>query len=198
MAALNTGKVTDRRQLRFETIDDLLADIDRIVTAEKAGTLRRTGNWTAGQAFSHIATWANFAYDGFPPQANPPWFIRPFIRMQKSKYLGKGMPAGIHIPRIEGGTLGTELVNIDEGADRLRRVLQARKYRIDFLPLLGPIAHKPPALDHGSDTVAARFVRPPLQVGYVQDRQVSLIADLDGSKTVLSCDGRRRVGSHRD
>ena len=44
---IDTSKVQDRRKLRFHSIDDLLADVDRIVAAEKAGTLRRTGNWTA-------------------------------------------------------------------------------------------------------------------------------------------------------
>jgi len=127
MNSINTGKVTDRRRLRFATIDDLLADVEKIVAADKAGTLRRTGNWTPGQALGHIATWATFPYEGFPKKAHPPWFIRWLIRMKKAKYLKEGMPAGVRIPGIEGGTLATEILSTEEGARRLRAVLQRLK-----------------------------------------------------------------------
>ena len=121
MAAVNTGKVSDRRRLRFTTIDDALADVDRIVVAEKAGTLRRTGNWTAGQAFGHIATWTNYAFEGYP--FRPPWFIRWILRKKKAVYLRDGMPAGVRIPRVPNGTFGTEEMSTEEGANRLRRAL---------------------------------------------------------------------------
>jgi hypothetical protein len=39
---MDTGKVQDRRRLRFSTIDGLLDDVESVVAAEKAGRLRRT------------------------------------------------------------------------------------------------------------------------------------------------------------
>ena len=119
---VDTSKVLDRRRLRFGTLDDLLADIDRIVAADKAGTLRRTGNWTAGQVMGHLATWINYAYEGYP--FRPPWFIRVILRMKKNKYLRDGMPAGVHIPRVPNGTYATDTMTTDIGADRLRRALK--------------------------------------------------------------------------
>jgi len=122
---IETGKVTDRRTLRFASIDELLADIDRIVEADKAGKLRRTGNWTAGQAFGHLAAWLNYAYEGYP--INPPWFIRLLIRTRKKKYLHDGMAAGVRIPGSKDGTFATEALTTDEGAARLRQALARLK-----------------------------------------------------------------------
>lgn len=122
MSDVKTGKVTDRRTLRFSTIDDLLKDVDRLVAADRAGKLRHTGNWTAGQAMGHLATWINFAYEGYPD--HPPWFIRMFLKLKRRKYITVGMDAGVRIPGIQGGTRGTEAMSTQEGADRLRKALQ--------------------------------------------------------------------------
>lgn len=118
---IDTSKVKDRRTVRYATIRELLADIDRIVASDKAETLRRTGNWAAGQAFGHLATWINYAWEGYP--IRPPWFVRFFLRLKKKSYLRDGMPAGVRIPGIEGGTKGTEVLSVDEGAARLRKAL---------------------------------------------------------------------------
>jgi len=122
----NTKHVTDRRQLRLNTVDEVLADIDKIVAAEKAGTLRTSGNWTAGQAMGHIAAWINYAYEGFP-MGPPPWPIRVILGFLKKKYLREGMPTGVMIPKVKNGTFATEVLSIDEGATRLRKALNRLK-----------------------------------------------------------------------
>jgi hypothetical protein len=43
--AVNTGSVSGRREVRFETMDDLSAEFERVVTAAKAGQVRPVGNW---------------------------------------------------------------------------------------------------------------------------------------------------------
>lgn len=126
MTAINTATVSDRRRLRLHTIDDALADVERIVTADRAGKLRRTGNWTAGQTLGHIATWINYAWEGYPFSA-PPWFIRAILRLKKRGYIQNGMPAGVHIPRAEGGTYATKDMSTEEGARLLRSALSRLK-----------------------------------------------------------------------
>ncbi len=121
MPTVDTAQVRDHRRLQFNTVDDLRAEIERIVASEQAGTLRRTGNWTAGQAFGHLAAWINFAYDGYPMKL--PWFIRPFVRRKLKQYLAGRMDAGVRIPRVAGGTYGTEVLPTEEGAARLRAAL---------------------------------------------------------------------------
>lgn len=119
---ISTAKVTDRRKLEFKTVDDVLRDVDRIVAADAAGKLRRTGNWTAGQSMGHIAAWMNYAYEGYP-MGRPPFLIRVILGFLKNKYLRKGMPAGVQIPKVENGTFATEAISTEEGADRLRKAL---------------------------------------------------------------------------
>jgi hypothetical protein len=125
MSTANTAKVTDRRRLRFATVDDVVADLDGLVAADKAGTLRRTGNWTPGQVFGHLAAWIDYAYEGYPFEV--PWFIRPILRLKKKKYLREGMPAGVRIPKVENGTFGTQTLSTEEGASRLRQALRRLK-----------------------------------------------------------------------
>jgi len=119
---IETAKVTDRRHLQFNSIDDVLADIDRIVAAEKAGTLRHTGNWTPGQAMGHVAAWINYGYEGFPMKA-PPWPIRVILKFIVKGYLKKGMRPGVKIPGTKDGTYGTDQLSTEEGAARLRAAL---------------------------------------------------------------------------
>jgi hypothetical protein len=57
-----TKTVTDRRKLRFETLDDLLADARQVATGE----VTMLGNWTLAQILGHLAIalrfdrWAGF------------------------------------------------------------------------------------------------------------------------------------------
>lgn len=126
---VDTGKVTDRRKLTFRSVDEVLADVDRIVAADRAGTLSRTGNWSAGQAFGHLAAWIEYGYEGFP-MPPPPWFIRVILRyIMKPMYLRCGMRAGVRIPRVPEGTWATEPMSTDEGAKRLRKALGRLKNR---------------------------------------------------------------------
>lgn len=122
---VKTGEVSDRRSLRFETIDDLRAEVDRIVAAAAAGTLRGSGNWTAGQIFGHLAAWIHYSYDGYPFKT--PWIIRMILRLRVTRYLRDGLPAGVRIPRVAAGTYATEDLSLEAGAERFRRALDRLK-----------------------------------------------------------------------
>jgi hypothetical protein len=133
--------VSGCRALRFESIDELLADVDRLAAAERAGTLRRCGNWTLGQALGHLATWAQFSYDGLPMPT--PWFIKLILRVQKRRYLRGPLPRGVKIPRVRGGTLGIEPLPLDEGLSRYRAVTERLRREVPANPsaVFGPLAH---------------------------------------------------------
>ena len=121
-SALDTRRVADRRKLHFTSIDEALADIDRLVAAEREGKLQRLGHWTLGQALGHLATWAQFAFDGTP--LKPPLIVLWIMRLRKNKFLRDPMPGGVKIPKVPGGTLGTEPLTLDEGLHRCRACLQ--------------------------------------------------------------------------
>lgn len=147
--AINTAKA-ERRALRFNSIDDLLKEMDRIVAAERSGKLRCTGNWSAGTTFNHLATWIDYGYDGFPAIVNPPFFIRWILTLRKGKYIRKGANPGVHIPGIPGGTLGTEPCDTDQGAAALRAALLKLKNR-------QPVKHHSPAFGPMTDDEREQF-----------------------------------------
>jgi hypothetical protein len=131
-ARIDTGKVAGRRTLRFETIDQALAEADRLAEAERAGRLRRLGNWTLGQTLGHLAAWVEYGYTGNPLKV--PFFIKWILRLQKRRFLYGTMQAGVKIPRVEGGTLATDLVPPDEGLGRFRRALERLKAEAPTAP----------------------------------------------------------------
>lgn len=122
---VDTGSVAGRRILRFESLDQAIAEADRLAGAERAGKLKRLGNWTLGQALNHLATWAEFAYTGAP--LKPPFFIRWILRMRKKQFLYGPMRAGVKIPGVAGGTLATEPMPLEGALDRYRRALERLK-----------------------------------------------------------------------
>jgi Protein of unknown function (DUF1569) len=137
-ATLDTANVS-RRKLRFASVEEALAEIDRIVDADRGGTLRQLGNWTPGQIMGHLAAWINYGYEGYPVR-RPPWFIRFILRRMVKRYLRDGMPAGQRIPGVENGTTGIEPLGTVDGAERLRRAftrLQSGEPRTHDSPAFG-------------------------------------------------------------
>lgn len=123
MAAFNRT-VPDRRALRFERIDDALEEAERLLRAEREGRLRPGGNWTLGQALGHLATWANFALDGYPPEIRPPWPVRAVLRLVRGRIIEGGMTPGMRLRGVPGGTVGTEVMSVDDGMVRFRAAFE--------------------------------------------------------------------------
>lgn len=140
----NTAPAASRRQLQFQSVDDLIGEVERIVAADRLGIVRTTGNWTVGQIFNHLACWINYGYEGFPPGAHAPWFVRAVLRLMKKKMLRDGMKPGVRIPGAPDGTFGIENVSIHEGADRLRAALLRLKNR-------EPVKYHSPAFGEMTD-----------------------------------------------
>jgi hypothetical protein len=118
---MNNPKQVQHRRLRFNSVNECLAEVRAIIAAQHTGKLRCTGNWTAGQVFNHLATWINYGYEGFPLKA--PWFVRLIVRRKLKSYIRDGMPRGVHIPRVPNGTTGTEDMPVDAAADKFRNAL---------------------------------------------------------------------------
>ena len=138
---VDTKRATGRRVLRFETLDDVLADSEALAAAERAGRLRSAGNWPLGQVFGHLAAWVGYAYDGLPAQ--PPRVVRWLMRPMKKRFLYKAMPAGVKIPSAAGGTFGIDVLSTDEGLERLRRAYGRLKAEAPARPhpLFGRLTH---------------------------------------------------------
>jgi len=129
------------RTLRFPDVRAVIAELDRLDAARRAGTLRVAGNWTPGQIFGHVATWIDYGFDGYP--FRPPWLLRVIGLMLKKRMISKSMPRAIKIPGAPGGTYGADVPSFDAGLTRLRAAWarlaaaapQARN------PILGRLTH---------------------------------------------------------
>lgn len=119
---LDTRKSAEWRELRFNCIDDCAAEVKRLLAADRDGRLRATGNWTAGQTMAHIASWIEYAYEGFPI-SRPPFFVRWILRLRLKKMLDDGMPRGVRIPSVKDGTVGMDEMDTPDAAERLLAAL---------------------------------------------------------------------------
>lgn len=132
------------RRLRFQSIDEALAEIERIAHADQAGTLVAHGKWTPGEILSHVAAWIEYGYVGYPMK-RPPWFIRWLLRLQLKKYLRGGMSRGVRIPGAKEGTYGMEKMATQAAAERLQRAFQrlqaGEPARFDS-PAFGQMSHE--------------------------------------------------------
>ena len=122
-----------RRKLRFETIDDAIAEGDRLVAAHRAGKVQMLGRWPLGTMLNHLGIWAEYAYTGAPVKV--PFFLPWIARPLRGRIINGGMPAGRRIPKVPGGTLGIEEAEVEKAA---------RRFQIAFLRL----KNDPPMVKH--------------------------------------------------
>lgn len=121
--AVDTKHANDRRPLQLASLAELRAEIVRLAAAERAGRIRRSGNWTTGQVIGHLALWMNAIFDGMPGP-KPPFFVRLLAPILVKPMLLKKMPAGVRIPKAKEGTYGTEDLPIDEAERRMLAAIE--------------------------------------------------------------------------
>lgn len=140
---INTKKVA-RRKLRFESIDEVLVDVDKIVAAAQAGTLQSIGNWKPGQVLAHVAAWIEYGYVGYPVKT-PPWIIRFILKRMLPGMLNGGMRPGVKIPGVSAGTTGQDDQPLDQAAERLKKAFLRLKSgeQCDYdSPAFGAMSHQ--------------------------------------------------------
>lgn len=143
-SSVDTRRAPDFRTMHFDTIDECLAEVQRIVVADHIGTLQAAGNWAPGQVLAHVAAWAEYGYVGYPI-GSPPFFIHWILRWQLPNTLKNGMPRGVRIPGVKTGTTGMDKMSTAEASDRLRKVFDRLKnYEVAPFdsPAFGPMSHE--------------------------------------------------------
>jgi hypothetical protein len=135
--AIDTGKVAGRRQLHFNSLDDILADVERLANSREIRTL---GNMSSGQILEHLATTMNKSIDGY--QFGLPTPVRVVFRLfMKNKFLTKPMPAGFKLPVKAQAELVPGSTSQEAGLQDIRRAikrLQTEPNRAPS-PVLGPL-----------------------------------------------------------
>jgi hypothetical protein len=121
---VSTGKVTGRREVAYESLDDVLMDAEKLVANPQTKML---GNWSLGQMLAHLAASLHMSIDG--SNHRPPWYIRlvgPFLK----RMVLRKMSAGFQLPKpVADKIIPTEPVTPQEGL----RLLQAavKRFRAD-------------------------------------------------------------------
>ena len=141
---IDTKRVSDRRALRFESLDAAVRDAELLAEAERNVKLRATGNWKLGQALGHLAFWARTPFDGYPEMPRAPWFVRLLVKPFKNHLLNKKLPAGGRIPNVPGGTHGIEPMPTDDAIDWLHAAFARLERESPQVPniALGPLTHE--------------------------------------------------------
>lgn len=119
MTPIDTSKVTGRRELRFERIDDILADAERLAQSG----YEQLGNWSLGRICRHLATTMRMGLDG--AGRLQPWLVRVLARqLYFSRVLKHGMKAGFKVPARLIAVIAPEASDDEQGLTELRQVLE--------------------------------------------------------------------------
>lgn len=135
MTILNTKSVTNRREVRFGTLNDLLGDIDQVVRADAAGQAHPLGNWSPGQNLQHLAKFLACSLDGF--DGEPPLGVKVFGRVLRlamgKKLFTKPVPPGLKLPP-DVPFLPAGEVSVEEGTAALKREIGRVQGGAAFIP----------------------------------------------------------------
>ncbi len=137
--SVNTKKVADRRTIRFNTIDEILADAESMT----AGPIRTSGNWTSAQIIQHVADLMHASLDGLDHiKLSLP--IRLMGRVIKPFMLKGKMPPGVKAPKQLEQYMPSTAADLNTAMERLRSA--ASRYRTERTthpsPFLGPMTHE--------------------------------------------------------
>lgn len=141
---VDTAKVAEHRVLHFTSLDQVRAEVDRLVAADAEGKLRCCGNWSLGQTLNHLAAWVEYSYT--QPPMKTPWLVKVLIRLVvgKRRFIEQPMRRGVRIPGIAGGTLTTEPVSLEAGLVRYQAALDRIEREAPQKPnvLFGALTHE--------------------------------------------------------
>ncbi|MEZ5939907.1 MAG: DUF1569 domain-containing protein [Planctomycetaceae bacterium] len=119
--SVDPTKVTGRRELRYETFDELLADAEQQAGAETVAL----GNWSKGQIFRHLAMAIDTMIDGPPFKLWAPvrWLLAFFL---KKRMMARTLDPGFKLPKSASAFLPPE-TSPQEGLELLRKAIQRIK-----------------------------------------------------------------------
>ena len=120
---VDTKTVANRRELRYESYDELLADAETLA----AQGHQVIGNWSFAQILEHLGIALEGSIDGIPFKA--PWMMRTGAKLlMKKKLLTQPLSPGFQIPdSAKPVVYPQEDKSLEEALDHLRRAVQRLK-----------------------------------------------------------------------
>ncbi len=113
----NTKQIIGRRTLRFNTLDEMLAEADALA----AGPTQVLGNWSPGQIFEHLARGYTLPLDGVVLPV--PFYVRWGARLMLGHFLRNGLPAGLKLTGKSAEALVPDATATEAGLADLRNAI---------------------------------------------------------------------------
>lgn len=114
---VNPKTVQGRRELSFQSLQDVLNDVERLVSSPSTRTL---GNWSLGELLNHLTMTMNNSIDGF--QVKAPFIIRLLGPFFKKAALKKITP-GIRLPRSAESAAFPPSSSLHESLNEFRKAV---------------------------------------------------------------------------
>jgi hypothetical protein len=147
MPAVKNVPVRARREIHLRSPTDLLAEVDRIQASASVGSVRASGNWTAAQAFQHLAKFIEYSFDGFPFRYPWPYCVAVWL-MRKVSWrwlLQLTFRPGFTNPPVAGAVEPDAAVTLEHAGQSLRRqvrrILDGERM-VQRSPTGEPISHE--------------------------------------------------------
>src|SRR5262245_66640405 len=131
---VDTAKVEGRRTLKFTSLDEILADVEKL----NEGQRRTIGNWSEGQILKHLTIPMIWCLDGAKERSA--WYIRLFGWFIKNRFLRNPMPAGFQLPANFAGELVAGPTSWEDGLHAFRAAIarlkaEAQRHPSPFLEI---------------------------------------------------------------
>ena len=137
---INTARVTDRRELHFDSLAEIMADVEYLDSGDPPRTI---GNWTPAQGVQHVTKIMNYSMDGFPV-SKVGLSMRVLGRLMRKSALTKPLRAGYMFPRNFKFLAPDPHLSWEEAVDDLRAAIQrcGSKRMAMPSPILGSLTHE--------------------------------------------------------
>jgi hypothetical protein len=135
--SVDSRNVRGRRELRFSSYDELLADVRSLASQPT----RQLGNWSLGQICQHLAIGINTAVDG--PPFKPSWLVRVLGPWFKKRVISRRMSPGLKLPKNAGALIPTP-TDAAAGVAALERAIARFERTSQRLPhfVFGPMTRE--------------------------------------------------------
>lgn len=136
---VNTRSVRERRDLRFESLREILIDAEMLVQAKN---VRMLGNKPLDGLLNHLTMAIEGSIDGIPFKA--PWYMRLIGPLFKKRFTTKKMPAGFNLPRSVDDVYFPSSATALEAFERLRSAIERTHTQrmTSTHPILGSLTHE--------------------------------------------------------
>ncbi len=134
-----------RRKLRFNTLDEALADARCLADSN----IKAHGQWTPGQVVGHVARAINGSIDGVAFRAPLP--LRIVGRVIRNIPLNKGLPTGVKIPaHARAKAIPEPDLPIEQAVQQLADAIERTRHETmsQSHPVFGRLSHEQWRLFH--------------------------------------------------